>query len=41
MIANLTRKLAFLFRTKEQTFFLESLPRMKFNNDEQLIQNTR
>lgn len=31
----------FFFRTHEQTTFLDSLPRMRFGSDEQLIANIR
>jgi hypothetical protein len=41
MLAHLTRRLTFLHRTREQRAFLEALPRMKFSNDEQLVENIR
>lgn len=41
MLTRLTRRLAFHHRTREQAAFLDSLPRMEFPNDEQLIANVR
>ena len=41
MLAALTRRITFLHRTREQAAFLDSLPRMHFANDEQLIANVR
>lgn len=41
MIPRLTNRIRFLFRTHEQTTFLDFLPKMKFTSDEQLITNIR
>lgn len=41
MLAALTRRLSFFHRTREQAAFLDSLPRMQFTSDEQLITNVR
>lgn len=41
MLPRLTTALRCLFRTHEQTTFLDSLPKMKFTSDEQLIANIR
>lgn len=41
MFARLTKRLIFQHRTKEQATFLDTLPKMKFASDEELINNVR
>ena len=41
MLLRLTSSLRFRFRTHEQTTFLDSLAKMRFTSDEQLIGNVR
>lgn len=41
MLLSLTRRLAFWFKTPEQTNFINSLPKFKFTSDEEMINNIR
>lgn len=41
MLLRLAPRLRFLYRTHEQTTFLDSLAKMRFTSDEQLIANVR